>query len=122
MLACNEIDEFVYIDIPDQHEDTYRFIADAEKLLGRNVRFLSAGMSVEDVCLKYGFINSPFGARCTTTLKKNVRKAFEKEVGQTRNVWGFTIEELKRRDRVLLTNPDDIFPFIHRKLKKSECQ
>lgn len=120
LLAKKQVDMFVYIDIPDQHEDTYRFLEDAEKLLDSKIITITAGMSVEDVCLKYGFISSSFGARCTQCLKRDVRKKFEKEIGETRNIWGFDVEEKKRAERIKEQYDNDIFPLIDENLRKKD--
>lgn len=124
LLACllvkRDIDMFVYIDIPDQHADTYRFLKDAEKLLEQKIITISAGMSVEDVCYRFPFFKNVYGfARCTESLKKDVRKKFEKEIGETRNVWGFDVNEIKRIERAKEFKPEDLFPLADEGLNKA---
>ena len=69
------IDEWIYIDIKDQHPDSMRFIRDCEKIIGKKVTILKSDRfnCVEDVIRKYKFINSEHGAPCTGMLKKAVR-------------------------------------------------
>ena len=38
-LADN-VDEWIYIDIADQHEDSMRFIHDCEKAIGKEIQIL----------------------------------------------------------------------------------
>lgn len=77
-LIKDEIDEFYYIDIDDQHEDSMRFIKDCERLLSKEIKILKSTTykSVEEACLGGGIIrNARTGyAFCTDYLKKRVRK------------------------------------------------
>lgn len=41
-LIKDEIDEFYYIDIADQHPDSIRFIKDCEKLLDKPIKVLKS--------------------------------------------------------------------------------
>lgn len=74
-----DVDEWIYIDIADQHPDSLRFIHDAEKIIGKKVTILKSSEfnCVEDVVRKVRFINSKHGAPCTGMLKKAVRKKWE---------------------------------------------
>ena len=48
-LIRDEIDEFYYIDIDDQHPDSMRFIKDCETALGRPIKILKSNYgSVEN--------------------------------------------------------------------------
>lgn len=50
-------DRIIYIDIDDQHSDTYRFILYCEKWFGRKVEVLKSPLgSVERCCLSAAFI------------------------------------------------------------------
>lgn len=74
-LRKDTIDEIFYIDIPDQHPDTLRFLKDCEKALGKKIEILKSDLgSVNDVIERFRFINSPYGAKCTQVLKKKVRQ------------------------------------------------
>ena len=71
VLAQN-VDEYIYIDVPDQHPDSLRFIHDCEKYLNRKIVILrSKYSSVDEVLRKNKYINGPNGAPCTKHLKKN---------------------------------------------------
>ena len=48
---AKDVDEFIYIDIEDQHPDSMRFIKDCEKVLGKEIKIIqSEYKSVENAC------------------------------------------------------------------------
>ena len=89
---AGDVDEWIYIDIEDQHEDSIRFIKDCEKAIGKEIKILKSKeyRCVED-CIKVfgGFKDARNNfAPCTNWLKKRVRKEWEyynrkKRTGQT---------------------------------------
>ena len=122
-----DIDEWIYIDIADQHPDSMRFINDIEKIIGKKVTVLKSEKfgCVEDVIRKYRYINSPYGAPCTGMLKKAVRKKWEnehKEYNLT-YVWGMDIEERHRAEAIVKSFPEfqHEFPLIEKGLFKQDC-
>lgn len=85
-LERETIDEFIYIDVADQHPDSMRFIKDCEKALGKEVKILKSEYEcVENCVLMFnGFKHAMTGfAPCTNWLKKRVRKDWEDEHFQT---------------------------------------
>lgn len=126
-LERENIDEFIYIDVKDQHEDSMRFIKDCEKALGKTVTILSSEYgSVENACLAGGFINRPkVGAYCTKYLKKRVRQQweFQHRDYDITYVWGFDCTETIRADNLKESYPDfkHVFPLIDRHLNKGDC-
>lgn len=77
-LAKDEIDEFLYIDIADQHTDSLRFIADCEKAIGKPIGVLQSTeySCVADAVRSCGLFRMVRGfAPCTNYLKKRVRKS-----------------------------------------------
>lgn len=122
---AEDVDEFIYIDIDDQHEDSMRFIKDCEKALGKKVKILkSKYCSKENVIRTFRFINSPYGAKCTDVLKKRVRKEweYEHEDYEITYVWGFDLDEKHRADRLLESMPDfkHEFPLIEKEMNKDD--
>lgn len=124
---AGDIDEWIYIDIADQHPDSMRFINDIEKIIGKKVTVLKSEKfgCVEDVIRKYRYINSPYGAPCTGMLKKAVRKKWEnehKEYNLT-YVWGMDIEERHRAEAIVKSFPEfqHEFPLIEKGLFKQDC-
>jgi len=105
-----------YTHIDDQHPDTLRFLKDCQDWFGIVID-IDYGIvrSVNDACLKAGFVNSPFGAPCTRILKRDVRKKWEREnKGRHTYIWGFDLNEKDRADRVVENMPehDHEFPLI----------
>lgn len=123
-LAKN-VDEFIYIDIENQHPDSMRFINDCEKVLGKPIQILrSPYKNKENVIKQFRYINGVSGAKCTEVLKKRPRKEWEykhKDFDIT-YVWGFDIEEKNRADRILETMSEFLheFPLIKKNLSKSD--
>ena len=126
-LAGN-VDEWIYIDIADQHPDSIRFINDCEKAIGKKIQIVKSSEygSVEDCVKTAGFIgNYRTGiAVCTNWLKKRVRKAWE---AQHRDcnltyVWGFDLKEKSRAERTIEANPqaNHEFPLIDKQLSKED--
>lgn len=124
-LADN-VDEYIYIDIENQHSDSMRFIKDCEQILGKKIQILKSKYgSVQNVIKQFRYINGPHGAKCTEILKKRVRKEWEYA---HRNcsityVWGFDFKERNRAERLLESMPQyqHEFPLIDRMLSKEDA-
>ena len=125
-LVRDTVDEFIYIDIADQHPDSLRFIMDCEKALGQPISILKSTeyRCVGDVCRAYRFVNSAHGAKCTEVLKKRVRKKWEYEHKgyDITYVWGMDLNEQHRADRLIEGMPqfDHEFPLIDKRLVKAD--
>ena len=126
-LAGN-VDEWIYIDIADQHPDSMRFIEDCENVIGKPIQILKSSeyRCVEDCIRTAGFIgNYRTGiAVCTNWMKKRVRKQWEyehKDYDLT-YVWGFDLKEKNRAERTIEGNPQaqHEFPLIDKGLSKEE--
>lgn len=125
-LIRDEIDEFYYIDIDDQHPDSMRFIKDCESALGRPIKILKSNYgSVENAILAQGCVRiAKTGfAPCTAYLKRRVRKEqFEllHQNDEITYVWGFdsTKHEQSRADRIVEAMPqyNHRFPLIEQGL------
>ena len=87
----------VYCDtLASEHPDNARFFADVERWIGRKITIIRSEKyaTIDDVFERTRFMSSPFGARCTTELKKLPREAFQ-EPSDT-HVFGYTSEETRR--------------------------
>ena len=127
-VACylaKDVDAIYYIDIDDQHEDSKRFVADCERILGKKITILKSNYgSVENVCRANRYVNGVGGAKCTQILKKRVRKKWEAEnPGLHTYVWGFDANEVKRAQRLVESMPeyDHEFPLIDHELSKEDA-
>ena len=125
-LADN-VDEYIYIDIADQHPDSMRFIHDCEKILGKPITVLSSlfYQNVEQVCLSVRYVNGAHGAPCTRALKKQVRKRWELDhmTDDLTYVWGMDCNEKHRADRSVEGFPEvkHEFPLIDGRLTKDDA-
>ena len=125
-LSTN-VDEWIYIDIEDQHPDSMRFIHDCEKVIGKQVTVLRSLFysNVEQVCRSVRYVNGVSGAPCTRLLKKQVRKRWEEEHKSEElvYVWGMDSNEMNRAERIIKWFPDMTheFPLIERNLTKDDA-
>lgn len=117
-----------YIDTGSGHPDNVRFIRDCEEWYNRKIEILKSAdyKNVDDVLVRQGYINSPYGAPCTMLLKKRVRYNFEEKVREwDGQVWGFDYceREINRAIRFRQQNPrtKPLFPLIERKIGKKDA-
>ena len=127
-LVRETVDEFIYIDIADQHPDSLRFIKDCEKVLGKPIKILRSSEydSVESAIRSAGVIRMVSGfAPCTAWLKKRVRKQWELEHSdyEITYVWGFDPNEKRRAENVADTMIEfnHECPLIDNTLLKQDC-
>lgn len=79
---AGDVDEWIYIDINDQHPDSMRFIKDCEAAIGQKIQILQSKeyRSVEECVRAFGGFRASNGfAPCTNWMKKRVRKEWELE-------------------------------------------
>ena len=120
-------DRIVYINVASQHPDTLRFVADAERVLGRPIEIIGDQryrQSVDEVIEKRRYINGPAGACCTTELKKRVRQEWERQNAHPGMVyvWGYDADERGRAERAAAASEFGVsFPLIERNLTKADC-
>jgi hypothetical protein len=125
---AGDVDEWIYIDIADQHPDSIRFIKDCEKAIGKEIQIIRSKeyRCVEDCIRTFGgFKDARNGfAPCTNWLKKRVRKEWEElhKDCELTYVWGFDYSEQKRADRTIEYNPQakHQFPLIDKNLSKED--
>ncbi|MBR4608234.1 MAG: phosphoadenosine phosphosulfate reductase [Lachnospiraceae bacterium] len=127
-LLSQDVDEWIYIHVADQHEDTLRFIEDCEQFLSRKITILKSDKfsCVQDVVRTRNFLNGPHGAPCTSCLKRSVRLDWEKQFPDTKftYVWGYDLAEKARADRMRESDKGKYvheFPLIDRGLSKQDC-
>lgn len=124
---AKDVDEWIYIDVEDQHPDSIRFIRDCEKVIGKPVTVLRSlyYRNVEQVCRSVRYVNGPTGAPCTRQLKKQVRKRWEQEhtIDDLTYVWGMDCNEKHRAKRIVEGFPQvkHEFPLIDRNLTKEDA-
>lgn len=112
--------------IKEEDFDNIRFLKDVEKWIGKKIEFALnpkyIDFSAESVWDDKQFMSSPYGAPCTVELKKRAREHWEKENKPDWHVLGFTYDEIKRHDKFVLTERDNIIPIlINEKLTKNDC-
>lgn len=111
-------DTFAY-----EHPDNKRFFAEVEDWIGVKIKILKSQeyKDIYDVFDKTGWLVGAEGARCTTELKKNVRKAYQKP--DDIHIIGYTSDEPKRVRRFRRQNPELFTDFILHEgnITKKDC-
>lgn len=128
-LVRDTVDEYIYIDIADQHPDSMRFIKDCEKALGKPIQILRSEQyhNVEECIRVFGVVRNVhnYFYPCTNWLKKRVRKRWEEahEGEDITYVWGMDMNEQHRADRLVEGMPqfEHEFPLIDKQLTKAEA-
>ena len=96
---AGDVDEWIYIDVADQHPDSMRFIEDCEKAIGKKITVLRSTeyRNVEDCVRSFGGFKNPSNgfAPCTNWLKKRIRKEWESRHTdyEITYVWGSDLKE-----------------------------
>lgn len=125
---AGDVDEWIYIDVDDQHPDSMRFIRDCENVIGKRITVLKSDYGcVENAIRAAGVIKMPSGfAPCTNWLKKRVRKEWEIEnlkSGPITYVWGLDCNEGARAERLAEGMPrfGHEFPLIEKQISKEDA-
>jgi 3'-phosphoadenosine 5'-phosphosulfate sulfotransferase (PAPS reductase)/FAD synthetase len=119
----------IFIDTFNEHQDTYRFLKDCSQLYGKDIETITGigdeYESISEVWERYKSLNTANGAICSTTLKLNVRKKWQKENNYRHQVFGFEFEtnELKRAKSLSLNYPEAraVYPLLMYGLTKVDC-
>lgn len=117
----------VYIDIDSAHPDNKRFKNECENWYGKEIETYQSNKYSNqfDVIEETGFINSPYGARCSMELKKAVRRHIERTIPYDGQIFGFEYSKkeinraLRFKDRY--PNAKPLFPLISAKLTKKNA-
>ena len=117
--------EAVYCRVKEESEDNLRFLKDFEKATGKPVKIIGSekhDYSIFKVFQERKFIKGQTGAPCTTVLKKNIRKTYQK-AGDIQ-IFGYTAEEENRANRFIDSNNevDAYFPLLEKGITKEECK
>lgn len=115
--------EVLYCDtLAYEHPDNQRFLSDIEAWIGKPIKILKSEKykDIFDVFFKTGWLVGVGGARCTTELKKNVRKAYQRP--DDVHVFGMTSDEESRIERFEDQNSDKVeWVLRDAGVSKSDC-
>jgi 3'-phosphoadenosine 5'-phosphosulfate sulfotransferase (PAPS reductase)/FAD synthetase len=111
----------VICDTGSEDVDNWRFTDDISGWLGVPIERLKNDKYTDtiDVYLKERFIVGPYGARCTTELKKRPRREYE-NLSTDLQIFGFDADERHRAERFAANNPEvrAWFPLIEHGITK----
>ena len=123
-LADNPDTIVAYCEVKQEHPDNQRFLQDCQDWFGKEILILGNdkyGRSTYEVFRKTRYLVGPGGARCTGELKKRVREEWSRH--DDINVFGYTMEEEHRLERLLDSNNGlrVVAPLIDHQLGKQDC-
>ncbi|HUU88556.1 MAG TPA: hypothetical protein VMX17_12495 [Candidatus Glassbacteria bacterium] len=112
--------------VAEEDKDNKRFLLDIQKWINYDIETAInpnfPSCSAIEVWGKRKFMSSPYGAPCTSELKKNARHEYERNNKIDWHVLGFTYDEEKRHQRFILTERKNVLPvLIDLKLTKKDC-
>jgi 3'-phosphoadenosine 5'-phosphosulfate sulfotransferase (PAPS reductase)/FAD synthetase len=108
-----------------EHPDNARYLKDAERLIGRPIISIRSSeySDIWDVFERTRYLAGVKGARCTTELKKLVRRHYQRI--DDVHAFGLTYDprEVGRANRMQDNNPDMVlrFPLIEAQMTKQDC-
>jgi len=116
--------EVLYCDtLAYEHPDAIRFMKDVSKWINKDIKLLKSKKysDIYDVFNRTGWLVGVGGARCTTELKKNVRKEYQRE-GDL-HIFGLTFDEQSRIDTFEDNNHELELEWLlaENKITKKDC-
>jgi len=117
----------IFIDTGNEHHDSYRFKDDFASIFDIDIENLSNDKfrSIEEVWYHYNSLNVATGAICSTKLKQDVRRKFEKENEYSHQVFGFEYDkkEMNRAKALSMNHPHTkpLFPLIDHQITKKDA-
>ena len=118
----------IFIDTFNEDDDTYRFKKDCEVWYGKEIetitRIGNKYEKIQDVWYKYKSLNVAGGAVCSSELKRELRKEWEKENDFKYQAFGFDVNEIKRvksMTRNYRKTAKPIFPLLLFGYTKEDC-
>lgn len=117
----------IFIDTGNEDADTYRFKDDCQKWFGVDIETITGlgdkFKTIQSVWRHYKSLNVANGAICSSTLKRDVRKKWEKDNEYKHQVFGFDIDETKRAKSMTLNYPNAkaIYPLLLHGMSKKMC-
>lgn len=125
LFGLNRV-RIVFMDTGNEDEDTERFLADCEKWYGKKIERLSfigrKYSCIQDVWRKFNSLNVANGAICSSELKRELRKEFQRNEKFSFQAHGFDIRESKRGIGMSLNYPESnpIYPLMMMGLQKKD--
>lgn len=100
----------------EEHPDNTRFMKDVARWLQRPIEFAVSreypNASAVEVWEKRRYMSGPSGSPCTMILKKHARQEWEKVHRPDYHVLGFTLDELPRLRRFLVSERGNVLPVL----------
>lgn len=124
--ARTDIVRIVNNPVAEEDADNLRFLRDVQNWIGVEIETAKhpnfPNASAVEVWDRRKAMSFPKGAPCTLLLKKEARQFWEADNKPDWHVLGFTVDELKRHERFILTERNNVIPvLIEEGMTKSDC-
>lgn len=98
----------VFIDTHNEDDDTYRFLRDCENWYGQKIKTISSDKYdlIQEVWRDSLSLNVATGAKCSSTLKREVREQFQNLETDHAQIFGFDVNEIKRHQNMRRNYPE----------------
>lgn len=112
--------------VDEEPKDNRRFLNDVSAWLNHPIVSVSNSdlghTSADKIWRQRAFMSGPKGAPCTGLLKKAARFEWEATHRPAYHVFGFTVEEVHRHNRIVLTDAPNTLPvLIDLKISRDDC-
>ena len=118
----------IFQDTCNEDDDTYRFKKDCEQWYGKEIETITRigkeYNSIQDVWYKFKSLNVAGGAICSSELKRDLRKEWEKANDFKYQAFGFDVDEIRRvksMTRNYRKTAKPIFPLLLHGYTKKDC-
>ena len=118
----------IFIDTFNEDDDTYRFKKECENWYGKKIETITRigkkYEKIQDVWYKYKSLNVAGGAVCSSELKRELRKEWEKTNEFKYQAFGFDVDEIRRvksMTRNYRKTAKPIFPLLMFGYTKQDC-
>lgn len=120
----------IFIDTFNEDDDTYRFKKDCEEWYGKDIETITnigkdeKYQKIQDVWFRFKSLNISAGAICSSELKRELRKKWQKDNNFLHQAFGFDVSELNRAKSMVNNYRDTakpIFPLLMYGYTKQDC-
>lgn len=124
-LFGKDVCRCIFMDTKNEDDDTYRFLNDCEKWYGLPIERITRTDydSIQQVWKQYKGLNFANGAICSSVLKRDLRKQWQKDNQYSYQIFGYDIDEPKRAKAFTINYPEakGFYPLLMLGYSKKMC-
>lgn len=124
-LFGEDVCRCIFMDTKNEDDDTYRFLKDCENWYGLPIELITRTdyENIQEVWKQYKGLNFANGAICSSVLKRDLRKQWQKENQYSYQIFGYDIDEPKRAKAFTINYPEakGLYPLLMLGYSKKMC-